>query len=81
MMEAGTMNQTNVNDFQAGKRDRMAGYYDKWYRYNHNDNGAAYDAGVKAAVDDKDCVPYCTIIECDYSMAATQVNDDYYFIN
>ena len=45
------MNETNVKDFLAGKKERMAGYYDKWYRYNRKDDGAAYDAGVKAAID------------------------------
>ena len=44
------MTQTEVNDFIAGKKERMAGYYDKWYRYNRRDDGAAYDSGVKAAI-------------------------------
>ena len=39
------INQTTVNDFNAGKRDKRSGYYDKWYRYNRKDDGAAYDAG------------------------------------
>ena len=37
--------QTNVNDFIAGQKDRKSGYYDKWYRYNREDDGAAYDSG------------------------------------
>ena len=57
------MNQTNVNDFEAGKRDRMAGYYDKWYRYNHKDDGAAYDDGCKAAVASGNIPDICVIIE------------------
>lgn len=28
----------------AAWRDCSAGYYDKWYRYNHKDGGAAYNA-------------------------------------
>jgi hypothetical protein len=28
------MNQTNADDFNKGKKDRMKGFYDKWYRYN-----------------------------------------------
>lgn len=36
------MNQTNVNDFNQGQKERMIGYYDKWYRYNRSDDGAAY---------------------------------------
>jgi len=53
------MNQTNVNDFNFGKRDKKAGFYDKWYRYNHSDDGAAYDAGFNS-VDTKKLI---TIIE------------------
>jgi len=37
-------------DRDAGFRDRMAGFYDKWYRYNHSDNGKAYDEGVALAL-------------------------------
>ena len=58
------MNQTNVNDFNQGKRERMIGYYDKWYRYNRKDDGAAYDAGVKAAIDSGKAKDECIIIEC-----------------
>jgi len=43
-----TINQTNVNDFNYGKRDKESGFYDKWYRYNHSDSGAAYDAGFNS---------------------------------
>ena len=39
-------------DFDAGFRDRCVGIYDKWYRYNRLDGGAAYDKGQKAAVDE-----------------------------
>jgi len=37
------INQTQVNDFKAGQKAKKAGYYDKWYRYNRKDDGAAYD--------------------------------------
>lgn len=30
-------------DADAAKRDCKNGIYDKWYRYNRNDDGAAYD--------------------------------------
>lgn len=55
--------ETNVKDFMVGKRDREAGYYDKWYRYNHKDNGAAYDAGCMAAVASGNVPDNCVIIE------------------
>lgn len=32
-------------DFNAGKADCKTGIYDKWYRYNHKDDGRAYDLG------------------------------------
>ena len=40
---------TAKKDEAAGYRDRKAGYYDKWYRYNRDDNGAAYDKGCVRA--------------------------------
>jgi len=50
-------------DEKKGYQDRIAGYYDKWYRYNRNDDGEAYDKGcVKAASTDK-CSDYFTLIE------------------
>jgi hypothetical protein len=53
------------DDFDAGYRDRTAGYYDKWYRYNRTDDGAAYDAGVKAAIDSGNLIiAECHIIDC-----------------
>lgn len=33
------------HDFNMGAQDCKAGIYDKWYRYHHDDCGAAYDAG------------------------------------
>ena len=40
-------------DEQRGYSDRMAHCYDKWYRYNRSDNGAAYDRGVVRCVNEK----------------------------
>lgn len=54
------MNQTNVNDFNSGKRDKKAGYYDKWYRYNRKDDGQAYDNGFRSIDFSKEII----IIEC-----------------
>ena len=60
------LNKTTTHDmdFEAGKRDRLVGYYDKWYRYNHSDSGMAYDDGCKAAVASGKATDNCTIIEC-----------------
>jgi len=38
------------SDETKGYLDRIAGFYDKWYRYNRNDDGAAYDAGCRRAI-------------------------------
>ena len=51
-------------DFKAGYRDRMAGFYDKWYRYNHKDNGAEYDRGCQAATQDPKCSCEFNLIPC-----------------
>lgn len=40
---------TQTRDFRAGYTACFAGYYDKWYRYNRNDDGVAYDEGYTAA--------------------------------
>lgn len=40
-------------DEQRGYSDRTAHCYDKWYRYNRSDNGAAYDRGVVRCVNEK----------------------------
>ena len=36
---------TALQDFRKGIIDCKAGIYDKWYRYNRKDDGAAYDKG------------------------------------
>ena len=51
-----------MDDTQHGYNDRMAGYYDKWYRYNRLDEGAAYDRGCVNAVNSVGCPANCVII-------------------
>ena len=41
-----------TNDFIHGYKDRINGYYDKWYRYNRQDDGAEYDRGCVQAISD-----------------------------
>jgi len=53
-----------LKDFTKGFNERLAGYYDKWYRRYHRDEGAAYDDGVQAATLDPRCNSDCFIIEC-----------------
>ena len=45
MKEAAERCEQMNRDYDAGKRDCQFGIYDKWYRYHHKDDGAAYDAG------------------------------------
>ena len=52
-----------ATDFQRGKKDRLAGYYDKWYRYNRPDDGAEYDRGCAAAVNSGKCPDHFVLIE------------------
>ena len=56
--------KTAEHDIMMGYKDRMVGYYDKWYRYNHADEGRAYDEGVKIAVASGKCEQGFHIIEC-----------------
>ena len=51
-----------TSDEARGYRDRKAGYYDKWFRYNRADEGAAYDAGCVRAVNTGKCPEYFTLI-------------------
>ena len=51
-------------DIEFGKKDAMAGVYDKWYRWNRDDDGAAYDYGWKKAFDGTKNVQ---IIECQHN--------------
>ena len=55
------MRQTT--DEQRGYKDRLAGYYDKWYRYNRPDDGAEYDKGCVKAVESGKCKEGFTLIE------------------
>lgn len=50
-------------DEYRGYHDRLAGYYDKWYRYNRADDGAAYDKGCVQAVGSGKCPDYFTLVE------------------
>jgi hypothetical protein len=52
-------NTTESRDIIAGMRDASGRYYDKWYRYNRNDNGLAYDTGFKSIAHTG-----CVVIEC-----------------
>lgn len=55
--------KNSMTDEQKGYADRLAGYYDKWYRYNRSDSGAAYDRGVVQAVNTGKCPMQFTLIE------------------
>lgn len=55
---------TAKKDIKRGYDERMVGYYDKWYRYNHSDEGRAYDMGVRAATTNPKCKQEMIIIEC-----------------
>lgn len=52
----------NEKDIEIGYKDRLNGFYDKWYRYNRVDEGAAYDEGCKMAVDSGKCPNHFTLI-------------------
>jgi hypothetical protein len=52
-----------TSDRVKGKRDRLAGYYDKWYRYNREDDGAEYDRGCVEAVNTGLCPDRFTLID------------------
>lgn len=59
--------ETAMKDIKNGYNERMTGWYDKWYRYNHADCGRAYDAGVKKACTMPKCEDVCNFIECEYA--------------
>lgn len=56
--------ETALKDLTNGYKERMVGYYDKWYRYCHADEGRAYDAGQKIATENPKCSDEFNIIEC-----------------
>ena len=49
-------------DYKRGYEDRLAGFYDKWYRYHRHDDGAKYDRGCVRAVDTDKCPDHFTLI-------------------
>ena len=53
--------RTSTRDYKSGERDAEGGFYDKWFRYNRIDEGAAYDAGFQFATKHPNG---CQIIEC-----------------
>lgn len=53
----------NNSDEQRGYKDRLSGYYDKWYRYNRADDGAAYDKGCVRAINTGKCPQHFTLID------------------
>lgn len=56
---------TALKDETAGYHDRLVGVYDKWYRYNRSDEGAAYDRGQQRAVcSTEKSTSVFVIIEC-----------------
>ena len=56
--------KTAEHDITMGYKDRMVGYYDKWYRYSRADEGRAYDIGVKLAAQKDECEQEMRIIPC-----------------
>ena len=52
-----------TEDAKKGYADRLAGYYDKWYRYNRSDDGAEYDRGCVKAVSTGKCPDSFTLVE------------------
>ena len=55
---------TVKHDIEAGYKERMVGYYDKWYRYTRADSGRAYDEGVRIATESEKAPAEYHIIEC-----------------
>lgn len=56
--------ETAGKDIRAGYEQRGVGFYDKWYRYNHADEGRAYDLGVMLAASTAGCSENFQIIPC-----------------
>ena len=59
-----------LGDEKSGYQDRLSGFYDKWYRYNRQDDGAAYDRGCVKAVNSGKCPDHFTLIECNQGVRA-----------
>ena len=54
--------KNKITDEERGYKDRLAGFYDKWYRYNRLDDGAAYDVGCVKAIDSEKCPEHFVLI-------------------
>ena len=54
------INESGLQDFISGQKDKESGYYDKWYRWNRKDDGRAYDMGFNSIEFTKEI----KIIEC-----------------
>ena len=72
-MQGNTATRPNQADEKKGYTDRLAGYYDKWYRYNRQDEGAAYDKGCVKAVNSGKCPDYFTLIEATADVTRCQI--------
>jgi hypothetical protein len=53
-----------MTDFERGRKEAKAGYYDKWYRYNRKDDGAEYDRGHAVGMTESKREGGCIIIPC-----------------
>lgn len=58
-----SVNDAEEDDIKYGYRDRMAGVYDKWYRYNRKDGGRNYDLGQRLAAKEKNAPENVQFIE------------------
>lgn len=58
-----SVNDAEEDDIKYGYKDRMAGVYDKWYRYNRKDGGRLYDLGQRLAAKEKNAPENVHFIE------------------
>lgn len=58
-----SVDDAEEDDIKYGYKDRMAGVYDKWYRYNRKDNGRLYDLGQRLASKEKNAPEHVQFIE------------------
>lgn len=58
-----SVNDAEEDDIKYGYKDRMAGVYDKWYRYNRKDCGRNYDLGQRLAAKEKNAPENVHFIE------------------
>jgi hypothetical protein len=64
-----SVDDAEEDDIKYGYKDRMAGVYDKWYRYNRKDGGRSYDLGQKLAAKEKNAPEDVHFIEVMHDMA------------